>query len=109
MVAILVLVMRKPAAIDHCRSCLVFLIGSFSDFYLVRVESLDPEWTRDLTSRVLDCMYLLPAGINSLTRIIGLKYTCFSFLFDLVCLSLLVGFIRVFNMGASCNNLSKLL
>ena len=91
------LVVRILAAVDHCRSCLVFLTGSLYDFDLVRIDSLAPESTRDLTSRVLDCLSFLPAGITSLIMIIGLKCTCFSFLLDLVCLSLLFGFCRVFN------------
>ena len=47
--------------------------------------------------------------MTSLTKIIGLKCTCFSFLLDLVCLYFLDGFSRLFNMGASFNALSKLL
>ena len=91
------LVVRTPAAVDHCRSFLVFLNGSLSDFYLLSIDSLAPESTRALTSLVLDCLSLLPAGMTSLTKIIGLKCTCFTLLLDLVCLSLLVGFLRVFN------------
>ena len=92
------LVVRTPAAVDRCRSCLVFLTGSLSDFALVMIDSLAPESTRALNSRVLDCLYLLPAGMNSLTNITGLKWTCFSFLLYLVCnFFLLVGFCRVFN------------
>ena len=98
LVAVLVLVVRTPAAVDHCCSCLVFLTGSLSDFDLVRVYSLYPDPTRDLTSRVLDCLPFLPAGMASLTKIIGLKCMCFSLLLDLICLSLLVGFHRVFNI-----------
>ena len=73
------------------------LNGSLYDFALMKIESLAPESTRDLNSRVLGCLSFLPAGMTSLTKIIGLKYTCFSFLLDFVCLSfLLVGFCRVF-------------
>ena len=54
-------------------------------------------------------MYILPAVMTSLTKIIGMKCMCFSFVFDLVCLSLLVGFHKVFDRGASYNALSKLL
>ena len=94
LVAVLVLLVRTPADVDQCRSCLVFLTDSLSVFSLVRIDSLAPESTRSLTS---------------LTKIIGLKCMCFSFLLDLVCLSLLVVFFGVFNMWASCNDLSNLL
>ena len=97
LVAVFVLVVRTPAAVEHCRSCLVFLNGSLPDLALVRIYSLAPEYTRALTSRVLECLYFLPAGMTSLTNIIGLKCTCFSFLFDLVCLSFLDCFCGVFN------------
>ena len=109
LVAVLVLVVRTPAAVDHCCYCLVFLTGSFSAFALVRIDSPAPESTRDLTSRVLDFLSILPALMTSLKKIIGLKWTFFSFLFDWVCLSLLVGFLRVFNRWALCNDLSNLL
>ena len=109
LVSVLVLVVRTPAAVDHCRSCLVFLTVSLSDLALVRIDSLAPDSAGALTSRVLDCLYFLPAAMNSLTKIIGMKYTCFSFLLDLVCLSYLYGFCRVFNGWASFNALSKLL
>ena len=109
LVAVLVLVARTPAAVDHCRSWLVFLTGSLSALALARIDSLDPESTRDLTSRVLDCLSFLPSGMNSSTKIIGLKCTCFSFLLDLVWLTILDGFHRVFNRWASCNALFKLL
>ena len=109
LVAVLVLVVRKSEAVDHCSSCLVFLNVSLSDFALVRIDSLAPELTRDLTSQVLDCLFFLPAGMSSLTKMIVLKCICFSLLLDLVCLSLLVGFSRVFNGRASCNALYKLL
>ena len=109
LVAVLVLVVRTPAAVDHCCYCLVFLTDSFSDLDLVRIDSLSPELTRALTSRVLDYMSLFTAGMTSLTKIIGLKCTCCSFLLDLVCLYFLVGFFRVFNRWASCNALSTLL
>ena len=109
LVAILVLVVRIPAAVDHCRSYLVFLTGSFPALALARIYSLAPESTRALTSRVLDCISFLPAGTTSLKKIIGLKCTCFSFLLDLVCLTIFDGFSRVFNRWASCNALSKLL
>ena len=90
------MVARTPTAVDQYCYCLIFLTGSFSDFYLVIRDSLDPESTRDFTSRLLDCLSLLPAGNNSLTKIIGMKWTGFSFLLDLVCLSfLLVGFCKV--------------
>ena len=91
------LVVRTLAAVDHCRSSLVFLTGSLSAFALVMIDSLDPESTSALTSRFLDCLSFLSSGINSLTKIIGLKCMCFSFLLDLVYLSLFVGFSRVFN------------
>ena len=39
----------------------------------------------------------VPAGMTSLTKIIGLKCTCFSFFLGLVCLTILDGFRRVFN------------
>ena len=86
-VDVLVSVVRTPAAVDHCNSCLVFLTGSSSDFALVSIDSLAPESTRAFNSQVLDCLYFLPAGITSLTNIIGLKCTCFSLLLDLICLS----------------------
>ena len=91
------LVVRTPAAVDHCRSCLVFLAGSLSALALARIDPLAPESTRDLTSRVLDCLYFLPDGLTSLTKVIGLKCTCFSFFLDLFCLTILDGFCRVFN------------
>ena len=110
LVAVLVLVVRTPSDVDHCRSSLVFFTGGFSSFALVRIYSLSPESTRYLTSQVLDCLSFLPDGITSLTDIIGLKWTCFSFLLDLVCLYfLLVGLYSVFNMWESFNFLSKLL
>ena len=96
-VAVLVLVARTPVDVDHCRSCLVFLTENLSDFALVMIDSLAPELTRALTSRVLDCLYFLTSGMNSSTKIIGLKCMCFSFLLDFICVSLLVGFCRVFN------------
>ena len=96
--SVLVSVVRTPAASDQCCSCLFFLTGSFSDFYFVVIDSLAPESTRYLNSRVLDCVSFLPTGVKSLTKIIGLKWTCFSFLLDLVCLYfLLVGFLCVLN------------
>ena len=49
LVAIFVLVVRTPAAVDHCRSLLVFLTGSLSALALVRIDSLAPESTRALT------------------------------------------------------------
>ena len=70
LVAIFVLVVRTPAAVDHCRSFLVFLTGSLSALVLARIDSLAPESTRALTGRVLDCLYFLPAGMTSLTKII---------------------------------------
>ena len=84
-------------AVDHYRSCLVFLTGSLYDFDLVRIDSLAPESTRDLTSRVLDCLSFLPDVMTSLTKIIVLQCMCFSFLLDLVYLSFLFGFRIVFN------------
>ena len=87
LVAVLVLAVRTPADVDHCRSCLVFLNGSFSAFALVRMESLAPESTREFTSRVLGCLSFLPAGMTSLTKIIGIKWLNFSVLLDLDCLS----------------------
>ena len=107
LVAVLVLVVRTSATVDHCCSWLVFFNGSLPALSLVRIEPLAPESTRALTSRVLDCLYFFTAGMTSLTKIIGLKCTCFSFLLDLVCLSFLYGFCRVFNMWASFNALSK--
>ena len=109
LVAIFVLVARIPAAVDHCCYFLVFLTDSLSALALDRIDSLAPESTRYLTSRVLDCLSFSPAGITSLTKIIGLKCTCFSFFLDLVCLTIFDGFRRVFNRWASCNDLSKLL
>ena len=98
LVAVLVLVVRTSAAVDQCHSCLVFFTGSLSAFDLVRMDSLAPGSTRSLTSRFLDCLSFLPTVMTSLTKMIGLKWACFSFLEDLVCLSfLLVGFCRVFN------------
>ena len=91
------LVVRISEAVDHCHYFLVFLTGFFSDFYLERIDSLALESTRALTSRVLDCLYCLPAGMTGLTKITGLKCTCLSFLLGLVCLSLLFSFHRVFN------------
>ena len=70
-------------AVDHCRSFLVFLTGSVSALYLARTDSLAPESTRDLTSRVLDCLSLLPSGMTRLINIIGLKCICFRFVFIL--------------------------
>ena len=98
---------RTPSAVEHCRSCLVFLTGSFSDFALARIDSIAPELTRGLTSRVLECLSFLPSRMNSLKKIIRLKFTCFSFLLGLF--PLIVGFCRVFNRRASFNALSKLL
>ena len=109
LVAFLLLVVRTPAAVDHCRSWLIFLAGSLSDLNLVRIDSLDPESTRALTSRVLGCLFFLSSGMTSLTKIIGLKCMCFSFLLYLVCLSLLVEFYIVFSRWAPFNALSKLL
>ena len=108
LVAILVLVVRTPAAVDHCRSFLVFLTGSFSILALARIDSLAPELTRALTRRVLDCLPFLPARMTSLTKIIGLKCLCFSFFLDLVCLTILDGLRRVFYRWASFNSVSKL-
>ena len=81
LVAVLVLVMRTPAAVDHCHSFLVFLTGSLSVLALARIDSLAPESTRALTRQVLECLPFLPAGMTSLTKIIGLKCLCFSFFF----------------------------
>ena len=97
LVAILVLVVKIPAAVDHCCSFLVFLTGRLSALALARIDSLAPESTRDLTRRVLDCLPFLPAGITSLTKIIGLKCLFFSFVLDLVYLTILDGLHRVFN------------
>ena len=52
-------------------------------FDLVRIDSLAPGSTRDLTSLVLDCLSFLPSGMSSLTKIIGLKCTCSSFSLNL--------------------------
>ena len=110
LVAILVLVVRTTAALYHCRYCLILLTVSFYGFALVVIDSLSPYYTRAFTSWVLDFLSFFPAGITSLTKTIGLKWTCFSFLLYLVCLSfLLVGFSIVFNSWESCNDLSKLL
>ena len=76
------LVVRTPAAVDHCRSFLVFLTGSLSVLALARIDSLAPDSARVLTSRVLDCLSLLPAGMTSLKKIIGLECLCFSFFLD---------------------------
>ena len=76
LVTIFVSVVRTPVAVDHCRSFLVFFTDSLSALALARIDSLAPESTRALTSRVLDCLSFLPAGMTSLTRIIGLKFTC---------------------------------
>ena len=97
LVAIFVLVVRISAAVDHCRSFLVFLTGGLSALALVRIDSLTPESTRDLTIRVLNCLPFLPSGMTSLTKIIGLKCLCFSFFLALVCLTILDGLRRVFN------------
>ena len=97
LVAVLVLVVRTLADVEQCHSCLVFLTGSLSSLYLTMIYSLAPESTRALTSRVLDCLSFFPSGMTCLTKRIGLKCTCFSFLLDLVCLSSLDGFRRLFN------------
>ena len=68
LVAVFVLVVRTPAAVDHYRSFLVFLTGSLSALDLARIESLAPELTRALTIRFLDCLSFLPAGMTSLTK-----------------------------------------
>ena len=107
LVAILLLVVRAPAAVDRCRSFLIFLTGSLSALVLARIDSLAPELTRDLTRRVLDCLPFLPAGMTSLIKIIGLKCLCFSFFLDLVYLTILDGLRRVFNRWVSCNVVSK--
>ena len=109
LVAVLVFTMSTSAPVDHCRSWLVCLNGSLSALALVRINSLVPELTRDLTSRVLDCLSFLASEMTSLTNIIGLKCTCFSFLSYLVYLSLLVSFCRVFNKWSSFNDLPKVL
>ena len=57
------LVVRKPAAVDHCRSFLVFLTGSLSALDLAIIDSLAPESTRALISRVLECLYFLTSGM----------------------------------------------
>ena len=62
------LVVRIPEAVDHCRSILVFLTGNLSALALARIDSLAPESTRDLTSRVFDCLSFLPAGMTSLKK-----------------------------------------
>ena len=89
------MVVKTPEAVDHCRSFLVFLTGSLSALALARIDSLAPESTRSLTSQVLDYLSFLPAGMTSLTKIIGLKCMCFSFFLCLVCLTILDGFCRV--------------
>ena len=40
LVAVLVLVVRTPAAVDHCCSCLVFLTGNLSAFALMTIGGL---------------------------------------------------------------------
>ena len=87
--------MRTPASVDHCCSFLVFLTGSLSALALARIDSLATESTRGLTIRVLDRLPLLPAGMTSLTKIIGLKCLCFSLFLDLVYLTILDGLRRV--------------
>ena len=109
LVAIFVFVVRTPAVVDHCRSFLFFFTFSLSALALARIDSLAPESNRALTSRVLECLSFLPAGMTSLTKIIGLKCVCFSFFLDLVWITILDGFRRVFNRWASCNAVSKLL
>ena len=96
LVAIFVLVVSTPAVVDHCRSFLLSLTGSLSALALVIIDSLATELTRSLTRRVLDCLPFLPAGITSLTKIIGLKCLCFSFFLDFL-LTILDGLHRVFN------------
>ena len=91
------LVVRTLAALNHCRSCLVFLTGSLLDLALVMIYSLASELPRALNSQVFDFMSFLHAEITFLTKIIFLKCTCFSFLLDLVCVSFLDFFCRVFN------------
>ena len=103
------LVVSTPEVVDHWRSWLVFLTGSLSDFSFVRIDSLVPESTSDLTSWVLECLSFLPSGMTSSTKIIGLKCMCYSFSLGLVCLYLLVSFCIVFYRWAPCNVLSKLL
>ena len=109
LVAVFLLVARTPAAVEHCHYFLVFLTGSLSALDLARIDSLDPDSTKDFTRRVLDCLSFLPAVMTSLTKIIGLKCMCFSFFLDLVWLTILDGFRRVVNSWASCNALSKLI
>ena len=108
-ISVLLLVVKTPAAVDHCHYCLVFLTDSLPSLASLRLDSLAPESTRDLTRRVLDCLPFFPAGITSLKKIIGLKCTCFIFLLDLVWLSFLDGFCRLFNRWSSFNALSRLL
>ena len=84
LVAVFVLVVRTPAAVDHCCYFLVFFTCSLSDLALARIDSLAPESTRYLTSLVLDCLPFLPTVMTSFTKIIGLKCVCFSFFLDLV-------------------------
>ena len=87
------MVVRKPAAVDHCHSYVVVLTGSLSALALARIDSLAPELTRALTSRVLYCLSYLSAGMTSFTNIIGVKWICFSFLEYLDCLSFFIGWI----------------
>ena len=108
LVAIFVLVVRTPAAVDHCSSFLVFLTVSLSALAWAIIDSLSPESTRDLNRQVLDCLPFFPAGMTSLTKIIGLKCLCFSFFLDFFCLTIVDGLRRVFNGWASCNAVSKL-
>ena len=107
-VTIFVLVVRTPAAVDHCRYFLVFLTGRLSALVLAIIDSLTPESTRALTRQAFDCLLFLPAGMNSLTKIIGLKCLCFSLFLDFVWITILDGLRRVFNRWASCNAVSKL-
>ena len=107
LVAIFVLVVRTPAAVDHCRYFLVFLTGRLSALSLARIDSLAPESTGALTIQVLDCLPFLPAGMTSLKKIIGLECLYFSFFLDFVWITILDGLHRVFNRWASCNAVSK--
>ena len=84
LVAVFGLVVRTPAAVDHCSSFLVFLTGSLSALSLARIYSLAPDLTRALTGRFLDYLSFLPAEMTSLTKIIGLKCLCFSLFLDFV-------------------------
>ena len=63
LVDVLVFVARTPAAVDHCRYCLVFLTGSLSALALARIDSLAPESPRDLTTEMYMSQFFLRFGL----------------------------------------------